>query len=222
MKTINFFGLFEIERKTSLLALVAFLLSLSSVFYQISVFLRGPDIKLFQPEEIMIGSIGGDIDKDYLSIIAGMSYVNSGETGYNGVVLKETISFKLGNSEYKFHWRSFVSSWRDSSGLTVNTKEEAHPFPVMAGNAESHETLFSARRNRNIGTDIEDINSNFIKVSDFLIAFMKQKKLELSLQAITEDEEILTITCETDFSDPIKQALGHNGEKWVTVSCWPK
>jgi hypothetical protein len=44
----------EISRRTDILALAAFLLSLSGVIYQGSMFVRGPVVTLYPPQHVLI------------------------------------------------------------------------------------------------------------------------------------------------------------------------
>jgi|GEM_PF-6941364 len=53
MKSLKVFGILEIGRKTDILAFAAFFLSISSLVYQTVGFIRGPDVALIGPRQVI-------------------------------------------------------------------------------------------------------------------------------------------------------------------------
>ncbi len=54
MNILNKWATLEISTKTAILALTAFILSVTGMLYQFSIFLRGDDIRFFTPQKITI------------------------------------------------------------------------------------------------------------------------------------------------------------------------
>ncbi len=93
--TIKLLGI-EIDRKTDILALAAFLISVSTIIYTISIFIQGHKVNLIPPETIMLKKETYETDGEpYIAVIATMAYVNSSKGGFNVVIKKEKVSFKI-------------------------------------------------------------------------------------------------------------------------------
>jgi hypothetical protein len=96
---MRFLGI-EVERKTDILALAAFFLSIAGVISQISVFtiffLRGAVINVFPPEQVLIRAetleSGGP---RYVRIGARMAYTNSGAPGYSAILRGERVTISV-------------------------------------------------------------------------------------------------------------------------------
>ena len=143
----NVFGL-KVGRKTEIIALVAFVLSVSGVLWQVYTYTRGAVVRLFPTEQIVITATDA-LGRSYagqdslLSLIATMAYVNDGETGQNAIVRREYISMSLGQRNIEHRWYEFGSSDIESGTLKFKRDSEARPFPAVAASATSHETLFA-------------------------------------------------------------------------------
>ena len=152
---IRFLGI-EVERKTSILALAAFLLSLSSIGYQIFSFLKGPEVTLAKSRQVIIYMYpAADTSERFLTLVTTLAYVNNGQPGNNAVVMEERVSFALDGKEYKYNWHEFVSitllpragtpDTRGERGIDLGQTRTSSPFVVAAGGAEAHETWFAPR-----------------------------------------------------------------------------
>jgi hypothetical protein len=120
----------------------------------------------------------------YLRIAATMGYVNTGQSGYNSVVQRENVTVRLPDSrEFLLVWTEFTKM-RESPGsaytrggekgsnnllgLFVDEMVAAHPTVIVAGNAEAHQTFFSAMINacRDKPNDADCANRNYLPVDD--------------------------------------------------------
>lgn len=207
------FGI-EIEKKANILSLVAFLLSLSSILYQLWGYMRGPDVRMFPPDQVlfMTETMG---KKEYMLIIAPMTYVNKGQAGYNAVLKEERVSFTLKGKKYEQKWVGIVNSSSSDSRLKVEGKDTAHPMTINAGSAISHETKFSPR---SFPTREPDRWRNFLVWDDFLAGLSGLKELELEFVTEIYGERPEKAKCKVILdSDFIKRL---QEKKWSAPSCW--
>ena len=101
--------LLTVKRETDLVALAAFILAFAAVAYQVAEYFRGAQVKLFGPEQILIH--GDNIDgQDYVRFATRMSFINSGDIGYNAVIGRELLQVQIGGSPYAQTWQSFIHS----------------------------------------------------------------------------------------------------------------
>lgn len=89
---IKFFGL-HIVRKTDFVALAALALSVSAILWQVIAFMRGSQTDMVLPGEVVLFSNYCEKDEgiQFLEIIGPVTYVNSGNFGYNDVLLDEKL-----------------------------------------------------------------------------------------------------------------------------------
>jgi hypothetical protein len=138
----------QIERKADLLAVAAFLLSISTLGWQIFNYFRGAEISLFPSDTITFlrfDQAGGYIKDDhFVRFIASMTYINDASPDYPDVVLREGISLDLAGCTLTQQWYEFGNSdiSPHSDELLFTKRQPARPFTLRGGNAQSHETLF--------------------------------------------------------------------------------
>lgn len=151
------FGI-EIERKADILSFVAFftslfafIVSLFGIAYQIFGFFEGPEILLMSPRQVMLFTFKSS-DGSFIVPSSTMVYVNRGQHGYDGVVLKEKMLFDFKNinceskSCLEYDWHEFVSFERNEDGsLNIRDNQTVGAFVVNAGGTEVHETWFGPR-----------------------------------------------------------------------------
>ena len=171
---MRFFGI-EIEKKTDILAFAAFLLSVSSIMYQVTIYFRGPQVSLGRPREIILymqqppGT--NDIERRRLTFVSTTTYVNSAPPGKNAVVLNQIVNFTLNGKQYNYDWYQFVTlSFKPPSTNEMDRKElgvveskTASPFVVPAGGAEAREIWFGPRFNEEF-INPSDIRREFTSV----------------------------------------------------------
>jgi hypothetical protein len=146
----------EVATKTDILALAAFLISLTTASYQLFSFLAGPQVIIAHPRQVLLYfSATADSPDKQLNIISTLSYVNRANSGNNAVVLDERVKFSLGDTNYVYSWHEFVVTRFQESQLEwhlegerrlmIDGAQTAGPFVVNGGGATSHETLFAPR-----------------------------------------------------------------------------
>jgi hypothetical protein len=218
----NFLGL-QVARKTEILALAAFVLSMSGVLLQVIVFARGAVVTLFATDQIVMTATD-KLGRNYtgqdnlLALIATMAYTNDGDTGHNAVVRREYLTFSLGDRHIEHRWYEFGSSDVQDGSLIFKRESEARPFPINAGSAVSHETLFTAWE-----IDCEglakgcDPAGNFVKWDDFLKIVRNKNVLSFATRAEIYPSKSVTAACVVRLRDWEIDVLER--QKWLSAAC---
>jgi hypothetical protein len=213
----------QIARKTEIIALAAFVLSVSSILYQIFNYARGAMVVLFPSDQIVITAtdkLGRNYlgQENLLALIATMAYVNNGDTGHNAIIRREYIEFSLGDRRIQHQWYEFGSSDVKDGKLTFNRDSEARPSSVAAGSAVSHETLFAAWE---IVCDSREPGcnpvGNFVKWGDFLNTIATTKLLSVTTRAEIYPSKQLTASCMIHLRDWELKIL--QDEQWLSAAC---
>ncbi|MBT3534188.1 MAG: hypothetical protein HN478_09935 [Rhodospirillaceae bacterium] len=211
---------FEIEKRTDFLALAAFIIALLGALYQVFGFLKGADVKLFSPPQVLMLSSANSAGEQVVQIHARMALVNSGEPGYHASVSSMNVRFQLGGKTYEQNWQLFQTYDNKQDVLVPHFVSDARPFPIKAGSADSHETLFAPHPIRCRDRD-EICNKwkNIIYFRDFLAAIEKLHELAFTFTAEIFGESRVSITCVVDMDDDVRDNLIFNG--WSAPICWP-
>jgi hypothetical protein len=220
----NFLGL-RVDRKTEIIALSAFALSISGILWQVANFARGAVVRLFPSDQIVIASTNA-LGRSYsgsenlLALIATMSYVNEGDVGHNAVVRKERIEFLIGGDRKAEHqWYEFVSSDVKDEKLEIKKEGDARPFSVNAGSATSHETLFAAWEIFcNTGQSSCVPTANFVIWSDFLGAIKTNSSMPITAIADIYSAKSLNASCEIRLRAWEIEVL--EKEQFISVACF--
>ena len=204
---MKIFGI-EIERKTDILAAAAFLMSLLGIAGQVALFLRGPDIQLFTPDQILLFGIENPDGKIYTRVSSKMVYRNAGSPGYHDTIKKEYVTFKIGDIEYKLLWDEFIDSYPDKENkkkLIPERKSEAVPVQVNAGMVQTHETLFAPW----VLKEKEGMKS-FLEWDDFKKLIAKQKKVYFRFTFETFSGKVDYVSCHV----VVKEFLSNLDKGW--------
>ena len=196
----------KITYETSLLTLITFLISIASLVWQIFNFFEGPQVRLIATDQITIGASDAvgfpnrDGDKPLVHFIARMSYVNAASAGYNAITRTERMRIRIdGQREFESQWFRFVGSDADGPGgahLVVDKKSEAHPFPVMAGNAETHETLFQPWQKACPANDSScHWDDNYVDWDTFIDWLGKKREIEFEFLTDIYGQKTVSATC---------------------------
>ena len=119
----------EIERKTNIIALAAFFLALGGVLFQTIAYFRGPEVNLFPPDQIVLrAQVYPPDNQKYMTLIARMAYVNTGQPGYNGTLRREAVRLRLDTQDYEWVWHRFLSTDAKGTELQLVDKGEARPL----------------------------------------------------------------------------------------------
>jgi hypothetical protein len=219
----NFLGL-QIARRTEILALVAFVLSVSGVLWQVFNYTRGAVVELFPTDQIVITATD-KLGRNYkgqdnlVALTATMAYVNGGDVGHNAIIRREYIAFSFGSREVVEHrWYEFGSSDVQDGNFSFKREGEARPFPVNAGSAASHETLFAAWE---IDCEHEPKGcypgKYFIKWDDFLNAVRATNRISITTRAEVYPSKIVRASCEVRLRDWEVKIL--ENEQWLSATC---
>ena len=220
----------EINYETSLLTLITFLISIASLAWQIINYFEGPQVKLIATDQITIGSSesvnfpnrdGGP----FVHFIAQMSYVNAAAASYNATIRTERVRIKVeGQKVFEYQWFRFVTS--DAAGpsganLVVEKKSDAHPFPLVAGSSESHETLFQPWQ-KACTPAVPGCNwdENYIDWNTFIDWFGKKHVVEFEFVAdIYGVKNPVSAKCTVTMSE--KRFVEFKARKWASPICTP-
>jgi len=222
----NFFGL-QVARKTEFIALSAFALSITTLAWQIVNSTVGAVVKVFPTDQVVFTAVD-KLGRNYpgqpnlLSVIARMAYVNEGDTGHNAVVRREYLHFSLGNRQIEQRWYEFGSSDVQDGKLTFVRDSDAHPIPLNAGSAASHETLFAAWEIdcAQIPSKQCDPAGNFVKWDDFLAAIKTTKEISLDTSADVFPDQHVAAGCLVRLRDWEIGVL--ESEQWLSAACVAK
>jgi hypothetical protein len=213
----------QIDRKTEFIALAAFVLSIGGVLWQLINFARGAVVRLFPSDQITLAS-ADKLERNYpgqpdlLMLIATLSYVNEGDTGRNAVIRREYIRFSLAGRAIEQRWYEFGSSDIQNGKPTFKRESESRPFPVNAGSAVSHETLFTAWE-----IDCDQVTSgcdprkNFVTWDDFIKAIKSKNEIVFSTASDVYSKGSVEATCVVRLRDWEIKAL--EDERWLAAAC---
>jgi hypothetical protein len=218
----HLFGL-QIGRKTEIIALVAFMLSVSGILWQVINYTRGAVVRLFPTEQMVITSANA-LGRNYpgqdnlLALIATMSYVNDGETGQNAIIRREYISMSLGQREIEHRWYQFGSTDEVNGALKFERSSEARPFPAAAASATSHETLFTAWEiDCTQAAQPCDPARNFVKWNDFISAIKVNPRITFTTRAEIYPSKKVSASCVVQLRDYEVEIL--EGVQWLAATC---
>ena len=213
----------EIDRKTDILALTSFLLSLLAIGHQALDYLAGARVELFPPSVVTLTKhdyhTNGKEDS-YFIVEAPMTYVNRGQLGYNDVVKRETVSF-LGPNGKKVvlvgfqHFNSMEKEGNPDE-LVYTEKRGASPALIPARSGISHETRF-VPFNQNCGGIPACERQNYVRFDEALGFLDKQKTFELEFAAeLISDDKPKVARC--TISQLGVNELRRRG--WVAHNCY--
>ncbi len=208
---IEILGL-QIKRKTDILAFAAFLMALGTLITQLVYFFQGSDIELFPPEHVLIvpGIYPGN--REFVRIVAAMTYRNSGHPIYSDVIKQEYALMKLGDSEYDFKWELFVNTSLD--GIKVDIKEEGNAIPMMIRGKEvkTHETYFAPFPVLKKGVRPE---KNFLQWDKFLKAISNVEELLFRFKFESYNGEEKEVLCKVAADYGFKMYLKKYNWGWA-------
>jgi len=218
-------GPLSIKRTTDVLALVAFILSIIGLLAQIKDYLRGSNVLLLAPEQVVFGSAKAlktyfQNNDQFLITTAMMSHVNDAPAGFNAAIGREYIRINIDGKKYQYLAHQTVSTSAETSVLSVTKKEDSGPFAVNAGSAVSHEVLFEPHRVRCAHSDSDCVGSlDSIKWSDFRAAITKTPVLKIVLLADVYGRGTLSVQCTVTLNENDIRALEADDQQWAAPNC---
>ena len=220
--TIRFLGI-EIERRTDVLAFAAFLLAAANAVYQVHLLLRGPEVVLFPPEQILIKAERYPENRVMVRFAAKMAYVNVGSPGHNAAITSEGLRFDLGGKTYRQGWQAFTSfqvvaeeggtAAGERSALSTSKMEDANPFTIGSGSTVAHETFFAP----NSALEALPDSDSYLRWADLLDGLEGQRELTFVLTARVHGRGARRQVCTIEVDDRLKQRLRERS--WYAPSC---
>ncbi len=219
----------EFDRKTDILAFAAFLLGLGGIVSQLSGYLRGPDVELFAPHQVLFHYEERQRGKPLIRFGAILAYTNSGQTGYNTTVRRELLKYSIDGKEFYQVWQKFVETdvrymkGKETGTLEIQMKSVASPFPLNAGGSSSHETYFHpASTLVDKGEKKELDHSNFVTSEQFdgMIGKVGDAPISVLFEFIAEvpGSSPSRTACRVQIDDDLRKWL--RCEKWIAPRCW--
>lgn len=198
--TWKIFGL-HVARKTEIIALAAFFLSISGVLWQVFNYTRSAVVRMFPSDQIVITStdkLGRRYveEKKRVAFIVPMAYVNDGDVGHNAIIRREQVIVSVGGRRIEHRWYEFGTSDIENGSLVFKRESEARPFPVNAGSALSHETLFSPWEIDCAEGDTGcDPRANYLKWDEFLAAIRATHELSFTTTGLVYSAKPANAVC---------------------------
>lgn len=220
----------EVERKTDIIALTAFLLAVAGILFQTYHFIRGAQVVLFPPESVLVVCYSYENNAErfphacqkesYIRMSARMAYVNTGQIGYSAVIQKESLSFSLNAQTIVHRWESFGSfsdHGEKRNRLRQDFQSDAHPVGIDGGSAVSHETFFTPHKEGCGGRKDPCVaERNFVTFGQFSSVVRSSETLTVYFKASLYGAEDKEVRCIASTSGLISE-LEDDG--WSTVSC---
>ncbi len=200
-----------IETKTEIIAVAAFLISIGSLVGQLLIILKGSDITLYPPEQILIKSHDYPDGKSYVRLSAIMTYMNNGNPGYNDTIRKEKVFFTLNGRQIEFIWDDFISSEVDGNQIVPKRISDALPVQVDARSVVVHETYFAPWPSNK-----DDSDSNFIEWEIFMNQISKLKFIVFTFYFESFSGQKDEVRCKVEVDEFIRH-LKQKG--WSAPAC---
>jgi hypothetical protein len=211
---VKFLGI-EVERKTDILAMAAFLISVGSIVGQIALLLRGAEVSVDGPRQVILlfeSTLGS---RKYLNAISTQIYVNNGSPGYDDILKSEALTIGRSGKQIQLESQELVDSTRDGDKLVYRMRKAWKPEKIKAGDFVGNETLFvpypSERGKR------RDIN--FIDETAFYKLISASELVIVELNAKTYGGQVMSSRCFLKKSDI---ALGLKEKGWTSLRCDPE
>jgi len=208
--TIKILGI-QIERKTDILAFAAFVISIGGLVSQAINLVKGPDILVENPRQILFKFHKYPDGEEYLRISANMIYLNKGSPGYDDITKSEEARITIGNRVIILVGQEYIDSSDENGEFIVTKLSDADPVQIKSGSVVTHETYFSPWPN-----DTKNSSMNYIKLSEFILLLEDNDFVFVKIVASTYDGKVVETTCQLKTS----QFLQHiKSKKWSAPVC---
>jgi len=168
------FGI-EIERKTDILAFAAFIISVSSLVAQGVNLVRGPEILLEPPKQVLLRGESYPDQRVYTRIAATLVYLNKGSPGYDDIVREETAIIEVGDTRFTLHGQDYVSTGVREGGFYLDKKSDADPVQIASGSVVTHENYFAPWPEKGATP-----SQNYIEFTRFLALLAKETEVNIT------------------------------------------
>jgi hypothetical protein len=208
-----------VARKTDILALTAFLIALFGTSFQLYNFARGARIELFHPNTVVIFSDPYP-DATFVRVSGPMSYVNSGDGAYAGIVGTEFVVLQVGERQIQLEWQSFGRVERNGDSLRRIIESDARPTVIGGNSSTSHSTAFAPQPVRCGPADRScQPLRNYMTDAQFLGQLVSSEVLNLTFGAtIVGEQTVLRSRCTIEISPSFRASFARDG--WFAARCW--
>jgi hypothetical protein len=208
---MRFLGI-EIERKTDILAMAAFLISAGSILGQTVLLLRGPQVIVDGPVQILLFFEKARGSRGFLNAISTQIYVNRGSPGYDDILKRESLALYLKGDRILLNALERVVSSRDGDILIINKRESWIPSKIRAGDFVSNETLYVPYP----AMDSPRRDKHFVTQQQLMQLLPKSGQLKVVLSASTYAGAEIESSC---YIDPIDIEVGLLNKGWASLVC---
>lgn len=213
---VSFLGL-SIQRKTDVLALTAFVISLLTGAAQLIDWVKGPQITLYPPERVVIYTYLQSGGTATVRIAAPMSYTNTAPAQYAATIKAESVDMQVGHVLSHQKWLSFAQLRRDGSRFDPQLISDASPFPIPGGSSVSHSTLFSPfPSDCASGQQACARFSQYISENDFTKS-LDADRIDLTFTSEVYGGSVQSVDCYVELDEAVKTLWLANGA--VTALC---
>lgn len=202
----------EIERKTDILAMAAFLISAGSLISQLAQIMQGPEVKLDGPRQIALLFKPSSDGHNHLHAITNHHYINKGAPGHDDILKSESLMIKIGTRVIKLAGEYSLTLDSQGNKLMISDKDLWKPDKVEAGNFINRETLYKPRTN----TSTSSRRQNFIGKQELTDLLRTNKTIDITLKAETYSGPALESSCRILSSDVL---TGFETKGWSSPVC---
>lgn len=206
---MKFIGI-EIEKKTDILAMAAFLLSLGSIAGQAILLMRGSEIVLDGPRQIILFFESRLSSRNFLNAVSTQIYVNNGSSGFDDILKSETLLLTIAGKRIQLESQDSVDSTRNGDKLVFRSRQAWKPAKIKAGDFISNETLYVPYPSP------RDSDENAIDRADVEKLLSRSSDLKIELIAKTYGGDKLTSNCLLKAAE-IQLSLEEKG--WASLAC---
>jgi hypothetical protein len=166
------FFFIKIDNKTDILALSAFLISLVTIVTNIYLMIKGPDISIMKPDQVIFLSYTSKANrKNYLKIYSDIYLFNKSKPGFDDVISKEYANIKIGGKRINLQWQYFATTeFNENNGFIEINRRPVKPIFAKTRQATGGETHFHPFAEQN-----ETNFDNFVLWDTFTELLEKQK-----------------------------------------------
>ena len=182
---------------TDIVAIIGAAIALATGGYELSGLLAGSKTFLFPPRQITVVRYQyPQIAGQYLRLSARMAYANSGQPGYNSIIVEEVVKFTLDGREFEQVGQSYETFRYEAGKLVKDFDSDAKPLPVNGGSSESHETFFAPQPiSCPEASETCDPDRNFLEWHEFIRLADHADEIEFTLIGVLHDERPVTRKC---------------------------
>lgn len=181
-------------------------------------FIRGADISLVRPQQVLIFFDRYPDGNSYVIVAAQMSYVNVGAPNYAGVVEREFVELLWKGSIYRQFARSYERIDRAGDALDFHRISDAQPVTVPGASTISHPTVFGPQPAECAGNAGCEPDANFLTHDAFLRQLAPDSNIRFAFGAnVLRSNKTLNASCSVDLSINAIVLLAQN--KWYSAIC---